>query len=77
LSIPCEEQIEALTDLICSGGEEPSAALLVLLATLEHSTHPKALANTAKHLAFIRCGELNVDGMVDSQIARFEEKLMN
>jgi hypothetical protein len=72
-----EEQIEALTDLICRGGEEPSAALLVLLATLEHSTHPKALANTAKHLAFTRCGELNVYSMVDSQIARFEERLMN
>ena len=72
-----EEQIEALTDVICRAGEEPSAALLVLLATLEHSTHPKALANTAKHLAFTRCGELNVYGMVDSQIARFELRLTN
>jgi hypothetical protein len=71
-----EEKIEALTDLICQGGDEPSAALLVLLATLENSTHPKALANTAKHLAFTRCGELNVYGMVDAQIAVIEANLM-
>ena len=70
-----EEKIEALTDLICRAGDEPSAALLVLLATLENSTHPKALANTAKHFAFTRCGELNIYGMVDAQIALLEEKL--
>ena len=70
-----EEKIEALTDLICRAGDEPSAALLVLLATLENSTHPKALANTAKHLAFTRCGESNTYAMVDSQIAMLEEKL--
>lgn len=45
------------------------------LATLENSTHPKALANTAKHLAFTRCGELNLYGMVDAQIADLETKL--
>jgi hypothetical protein len=71
-----EEKIEALTDLICRAGDEPSAALLVLLSTLENSTHPKALANTAKHLAFTRCGELNVYGMVDSQMAVLEGKLL-
>ena len=71
-----EEKIEALTDLICSAGDEPLAALLVLLSTLENSTHPKALANTAKHLAFTRCGELNVHGMVDAQIAALEDKLL-
>jgi hypothetical protein len=66
--------------MICHAGVEPgtrAAALLVLMATLENSSHPKALANTAKHLAFTRCGELNFYGMVDSQIARFEERLMN
>ena len=57
-----EEKIEALTNLICRAGDEPSAALLVLLSILENSTHPKALANTAKHSAFTRCGELNVFG---------------
>lgn len=71
-----EEKIEALTDLICRAGDEPSAALLVLLSTLENSTHPKALANTAKHLAFTRCGELNVYGMVDAQIAALEGELL-
>lgn len=71
-----EEKIEALTDLICRAGEEPSAALLVLLAILESSAHPKALANTAKHLAFTRCGELNAFGLVDSQIAILEDKLL-
>jgi hypothetical protein len=71
-----EEKIEALTDLICRAGDEPSAALLVLLATLENSTHPKALANTAKHLAFTHCCELNLYGMVDAQIAALEDRLM-
>ena len=70
-----EEKIEALTDLICRAGDEPSAALLVLLSTLENSTHPKALANTAKHLAFMRCGELNIYGFADAQIAALEDKL--
>jgi hypothetical protein len=74
-----EEKIEALTDLICRAGDEPatkSAALLVLMATLEGSTHPKALANTAKHLAFTRCGKLNLNGMVDAQIALLERELL-
>ena len=70
-----EEKTKALTELICRAGDEPSAALLVLLATLENSTHPKALANTAKHLAFTRCGELNLYGMVDAQIRILEDRL--
>jgi len=65
-----EEKIKALTDLICRAGDEPSAALLVLLSTLENSTHSKALANTAKHLAFPRCGELNLYGMVATRRLR-------
>jgi hypothetical protein len=70
-----EEKISTLTDLICRAGDDASAALLVLLATLENSTHPKALANTAKHFAFTRCGESNVHGMVDGQIAMIEDAL--
>ena len=70
-----EEKIEALTNLICRAGDEPSAALLVLLSIIENSTHPKALANTAKHLAFTRCGELNLNGMVDAQLAILERTL--
>ena len=71
-----EEKIEALTELICRADDEPSAALLVLLATLENSTHPKALTNTAKHFAFTQCSELNLYGMVDAQIAALEDRLM-
>jgi hypothetical protein len=66
-----EEKIEKLSELICRAGDEASAALLVLMATLENSTEPKALANTAKHLAFTRCGELNLDrivAMLESQV---------
>jgi len=73
-----EEKIEALAEMICRAGDEPatkSAALLVLMATLENAAHPKALANTAKHFAFTRCGELNLYGMVDAQIEVFEGEL--
>jgi len=74
-----EEKIAALAAMICRAGDEPetkSAALLVLMATLENSTHPKALANTVKHFAFTRCGELNLYGMVDTQIAVLEGELL-
>ena len=74
-----EEKIETLTEIICRAGDEPetkAAALLVLMATVENSTHPKALANTAKHRAFTRCGELNLYGMVDAQIAVAEGELL-
>ena len=77
---PDEEKIEALTELICRTGDEPktkTAALLVLMATVENSSHPKALANTAKNFAFIRCAELNLNGMVDAQIAVFESELLD
>jgi hypothetical protein len=52
-----EDKIETLAEIICRAGDEPeikSAALLVLMATLENSTHPKARANFAKHVAFTR-----------------------
>ena len=74
-----EEKIETLTELICRASDEPgtrAAELLVLMATLENSSHPKALANTSKHLALTRCGELNVYGMVDAQIAVVERELL-
>ena len=74
-----EDKIEALAEMICRAGDEAetkSAALLVLMSTLENSTHPKALANTAKHIAFTHCGELNVNGMVDAQIAMLEGELL-
>jgi hypothetical protein len=74
-----EEKIEALTEMICRAGDEPetkAAALLVLMATVENSPHPKAVANAAKHHAFTRCGELNLFGMVDAQIAVAEGELL-
>jgi hypothetical protein len=74
-----DDKIEALTEMICRAGDEPetkAAALLVLMATVENSAHPKALANTAKHFAFTHCGELNLFGMVDAQIAVAEGELL-
>jgi len=74
-----EEKITALAEIICRTGDEAgtrSAALLLLLSTLENAPHPKALANLAKHLAFTHCGELNFNGMVETQIAVFETELL-
>ena len=71
-----KEQIEALAEMICLGGDQSAAALLVLMALLQESADPKAVANTAKHHAFTRCGELNAYGMVDAQIAMLERELL-
>jgi hypothetical protein len=71
-----EEKIEVLADIICQAGDEPAAALMVLMATLENAPHPKALANAAKHFAFTRCTRLNLYGMVDAQIALLESELL-
>jgi hypothetical protein len=70
-----EQKIKMLTDKISDAGEEPTAALLVLMSTLENATSPTVLANIAKRLAFTRCVELNVYGMVDVQIAALEGEL--
>ena len=69
------EKIEALVEMICGASEQSAAALLVLMGTLQNSADPKVLANTAKHVAFTRCGELNFCGMVDAQIAVLEGEL--
>jgi len=77
--ISTEEKLERLAAMICQAGSQPetrSAALLVLMSTLENSTEPKVLANHVKHLAFTRCGELNCFGMVDAQIAAIESELL-
>jgi hypothetical protein len=74
-----EEKVEALAEIICRAGDKPdtkSAALFVLMGTIEHSEHPKLLANSVKHFAFSRCGELNLYGMVDAQIAVIEGGLL-
>ena len=69
-------KIEALVDIICSGRNHAPAAFLVLMATLEDASEPKALAHAAKHFAFTRCGELNLYDMVNEQAALFESKLL-
>ena len=70
-----EENIEALAEIICRANDRSAAALAVLMRTLEKSTHVKLLANKAKHLAFNRCAESNLLGMVDTQIALIEGEL--
>ena len=72
-------KIQALAEIICRSGDEPetkSAALFVLMGAIEHSNDPKLLANSAKHFAFGRCGEFNLYGMVDAQIAVIEGELL-
>jgi len=72
------KRVRALADIICRDGDEPeakSAALLVLMSSIENSAYPKSPVNTAKHLAFARCGELNLYGMVKEQAATVERKL--
>jgi hypothetical protein len=70
------ERIEALTEIICAAGGEATAALFVLMGILQNSPQPEMLANAAKHYAFTRCGELNIFGMVDAQIAIVEGELL-
>jgi len=71
------DKIEALAEIICGGGEESAAALFVLMGTLQSSAEPRVIANTVKHFAFTRCGEFNLYGMVDTQIAIVEGKLLS
>ena len=68
-------KIDALAEIICRAGDEPTAALFVLMGTVEDCTYPKELANTAKYFAFSRCAELNLYGIVDAQIAVVEREL--
>ena len=71
-----QEKIRTLAEIICRGGNDCVAALLVLMGTLEDSACPNLLANRAKHFAFIRCSELNLYGVVDTQIAVVENELL-
>jgi len=73
---PSREKIEALADIICGASCESAAALFVLMGKLQDATDPQTLAHTAKHFAFTRCGELNVFGLVDAQIAVIEGELL-
>ena len=69
-------KIEGLAEIICRAGDEPTAALFILMETLESSTRPIVFASRAKHVAFSRCGELHVYEMVDAQIAAVEDELL-
>jgi len=74
-----EGRIQTLAEIICRAGDEPdtkSAALFVLMGAIEYSNDPKLLANTAKHFAFSRCGDFNLYGMVDAQLAVVEGELL-
>ena len=71
------EKIDALTQIICgAGGAKAAGALFVLMGMVENSTEPEALAHAAKHFAFTHCGELNLFGMVDAQLAVVEAELL-
>ena len=69
-------RVEALAEIICRVADEPTAALFMLMETLESSTDPKVLASRAKHVAFSRCGELHVYEMIDAQLAELEGELL-
>jgi hypothetical protein len=71
-----QQKIEALAEMICAAGDQSTAALFVLMATIQHSNDPAAVANILKHFSFTRCGELNLYGMVDAQIATIESELL-
>ena len=71
-----KEKIAALAEKICAAGEEAAASLFVLMGTLQYSTDPAADANAVKHLAFTRCGEFNVLGMVDAYVTMLERELL-
>lgn len=65
-------KVEALAEIISRSGDEPTAALFILMETLENSTDPRVLASRAKHVAFSRCGELHVYELVDARLAELE-----
>ena len=71
-----QEKIAALAEKIFAAGEEATAALFVLMGTLQYSPDPVAAAHAVKHLAFTRCGEFNVLGMVDAYVVMLERELL-
>jgi hypothetical protein len=69
-------KVEAVAEIISRAGDEPMAALFILMETLEGSTDPKVYANRAKHVAFSHCGESQVYETIDAQIAEVEAELL-
>ena len=73
---PSLRKVEALAEIISRSGDEPTAALFILMETFESSTHEKALTSRAKHVAFSHCGELHVYEMIDAQVTELEGELL-
>ena len=73
-----EQRVDTLAEMICLAHDPAirAAALLVLMSALENADDPKSLAENVKQYAFSRCGEMNVCGMVDAQIAALERELL-
>ena len=69
-------KVEALAEIISRSGDQPTAALFILMETLENSTDPKVLTSRAKHVSFSHCGELHVYEMVDAQVTELEGELL-
>ncbi len=69
-------KVEALAEIISRSGDQPTAALFILMETLENSTDLKVFASRAKHVAFSRCGELHVYEVIDAQVAELEGELL-
>ena len=79
--VPIEDEsilkkVEALAEIISRSGDQPTAALFILMETLENSTNPKVLTSRAKHVAFSHCGELHVYEMIDAQITEVEPQFL-
>ena len=69
-------KIEALAEIICRTGDEPAAALFMLMETIETPKHREVFTNRAKHVAFSHCGELHVYEMIDAQLAELTGELL-
>ena len=69
------EKIEALAEIICRAGDEPMAALFVVMRTLEDSADPYELANAAKSVAFSRCSEVACEEWLTLRLKCLNESL--
>lgn len=69
------KKIEALAEIICREGDEPMAALFVLMRTLEDSADPDDLVNAAKNVAFNRCSEVACEEWLTLRLKCLNESL--
>jgi Domain of unknown function (DUF5615) len=73
------KKVMRLVELICRGGNEPeikSAALLVLMATIEQSPNANSLAYQGKQLTFNQCCNLDIYEMIERQVTVCERELL-